>query len=82
MIAQLEKTSDYHLVLVRYQSDHDTHIKWVYNEADIDGSKVVWARDMDQESNLKLFHYFNRRKIWLLEADKAPPVLRPIVIER
>jgi hypothetical protein len=81
-IKELEQTSDQHLILVRYQSNHNTHIEWVYNEADIDNSKVVWAREMDQDSNLKLFQYFNKRKLWLLEVDKAPLTLRPLVVEK
>jgi hypothetical protein len=81
-IKELEQTPDQHLILVRYQPDHNPHIEWVYNEADIDNSKVVWAREMDQESNLKLFQYFNRRQLWLLEVDKAPLALRPIAVEK
>jgi hypothetical protein len=81
-IKELEQTADQHLILVRYQPNHNTHIEWVYNEADIDNSKVVWAREMDQDSNLRLFEYFKKRRIWLLEADKAPLTLRLIAVER
>jgi hypothetical protein len=58
------------LVLVRYGDDHATHAEWVYNDADIDGSPIVWARSMDAASNEELLRYFRNRTVWLLEPDK------------
>jgi hypothetical protein len=62
-----------HLLVVRYSPDHSYHAEWVYNDADIDGAKVIWAREMDTEHNRKLLEYFKNRHIWLVEADKIPP---------
>src|SRR5262249_1625102 len=42
---QLEKDGRQHLVIVRYGTAHWPLQEWVYNEADIDRAKVVWARD-------------------------------------
>jgi len=61
-----------HLVLVRYGPDHDPAASWVYNWADIDNSKVVWANDMGPEQNQELIDYFKDRKFWLLEPDVVP----------
>jgi hypothetical protein len=65
------------LVLVRYKPGHDTLIEWVYNEADIDRSRVVCARDMGDAENQELIRYFNHRTVWLLEPDEDPPKLSP-----
>jgi hypothetical protein len=51
--------------------------EWVYNGADIDGQRVVWARDLGDSENQKLEHYYPDRKLLLLEPDSRPPRLGP-----
>ncbi len=77
ILHSLESSSGQHLVLVRYGANHDVDSEWVYNRADIDGSKVVWARDMGDAKNQELLQYFKDRQTWLLDADDAPPHLSP-----
>lgn len=67
------------LVIVRYKPDHSPDQEWVYNEANIDASKVVWARERDRESNAELLRYFHDRQAWLLEADVYPQRVVPYV---
>ncbi len=64
------------LVIVRYAAWHPPNQEWVYNHADIDGSKVVWAREMDPASDAKLLKYFSDREAWLVEADVWPQSLQ------
>ncbi len=59
-----------HLVVVRYTDGHLFHNEWVFNRADIDASRIVWARDMGPESNRALLAYFADRTVWLLESGK------------
>ena len=40
--------------------------------ADIDGSSVVWARDLGPAENEKLQRYYPDRTEWLLEPDAKP----------
>jgi len=77
IISQLSQQPGTHLVLVRYAPDHTLSNEWVYNSADIDGSHVLWARDMGPEQNADLLRYFNQRRAWLVEPDSKPVVLRP-----
>lgn len=74
---QLEEKPGKHLLMVRYSDDHDIHDEWVYNRADIDGSKVVWARELDPEQNAKLFAYYKDRDVWLVEPDVHNTEIRP-----
>jgi len=75
--AQLGRMADKHLVFVRYAMNHDTGDEWVYNSADIDGSRVIWARELDRTSNEKLMRYFGDRRVWLIEPDHPAPRLIP-----
>jgi hypothetical protein len=63
------------LIFVRYWPQHIFQDEWVYNEADIDGARVVWARDLGEPENEKLRQYYPARSVWLLEADARPPQL-------
>ena len=74
---QLEETEGRHLVIVRYALAHNVLNEWVYNRADIDGAKVVWAREMDASRDAELINYFKGRRVWLVEPDETPPRLSP-----
>jgi hypothetical protein len=56
--------------------NHDPLLDWVYNLADIDHTKVVWARDMGPEQNEELLRYYSDRRVWLLDADETIPTLK------
>jgi hypothetical protein len=68
----LRSRSGKDLIFVRYASDHDYEREWVQNEADIDRSEVIWARELDAHSNAALMNYFADRNVWLLQPDIQP----------
>ena len=74
---QLMRMPGKHLLMVRYSEDHNIHDEWVYNGADIDGARVVWARELDPEQNAKLFAYFKDRDVWLVEPDTDNTEIKP-----
>jgi len=77
ILRSLESLPGQQLVLVRYGNDHVPESEWVYNAADIDAAQVVWAREMDEQSNRELLEYFKNRRVWLVEPDQSPPKFSP-----
>ena len=73
---ELARSPGQHLVIVRYGPDHSCIREWVYNRADIDAAKVVWACDLGDQKNATLRDYFRDRQIWLVDADQAEPQLQ------
>lgn len=69
---KLEQMPGKQLVIVRYSPDHNPLDEWVYNAADIDHSKVIWAREMGQTEDLELIHYYKDRNVWLVQPDLQP----------
>jgi hypothetical protein len=74
---RLEHLQGLQLAIVRYSPDHNPLDEWVYNRANIDDSKVVWAREMDAQDNLALIRYYGDRKVWLVEPDAIPARIEP-----
>ena len=56
--------------MVRYDADHNIHDEWVFNGAEIDSAKVLWARELDAAQNAALLEYFNDRTVWLVQPDE------------
>ncbi len=65
------------LVLVRYRPQHIFQDEWVYNLADLNSARVIWARDLGPEEDEKLLSAYPGRTALLLEPDVRPPQLSP-----
>lgn len=77
VVRELQHSPGEHLVIVHYGPGHDVNWEWVYNAADIDHAKVVWARDLGDQQNQELLQYFAARNVWLLNGDDSPSKLLP-----
>ena len=75
--AELELLPGQQLAIVRYSPSHSSLDEWVYNDADIDDAKVIWAREMDAANNLELIRYYKGRSVWLVQPDMRPVLVSP-----
>lgn len=75
--ANLERLPGPQLAIVRYTSGHNPLDEWVFNRADIDASKVVWAREGEAGANSELLRYYHARQAWLIEPDTEPATVIP-----
>jgi hypothetical protein len=82
-ISVLKGLGELHLVFVVAQKGiNQNTFDWVYNAADIDASKIVWARDQGPASNQELINYFGDRKVWVVDPNGTPPTLMPYPFSR
>lgn len=76
LVSNLSRSPERFLVIVRYGPDHSPHREWVYNEADLNRAKIVWARDRGPETDA-LVQYFGDRRAVVVEPDRNPVVTFP-----
>jgi hypothetical protein len=77
IFSRLKQTPGNHLALVCYGPEHEVDHEWVYNGAEIDEAKVVWARVIPKRNLTPLLEYFRNRSVWIVYADTSPPELHP-----
>jgi hypothetical protein len=67
---QLELEPGRHLVFVHYDPDYDIHDEWVYNGADLPGSRILFAHDLGAAKNARLIADDPGRSLWLLRVGQ------------
>jgi len=67
-----------HIVLVAYDPDYSIHWEWVYNSAEIDAQRIIWARALDPATDSVLVDYYPARTAWrlFLTPDEPPDLTR------
>jgi hypothetical protein len=68
----LETIPGPHLVFVRTKTDEYNLFQWIYNDADINAARVVWARDLGKDRNADLIRYFPTRQAWIVDPNVEP----------
>jgi hypothetical protein len=72
LMDELSQQPGDHVVLVKYSDEHKLHHEWVYNDSNLDNSKILWARYISEEKTSELKSYFKDRKFWFLHPDEFP----------
>jgi hypothetical protein len=74
---RLESYPGKQLVLVQYSAKGKSQAGFVYNGADMDHGKVIWAWDMGRAENEKLIECYKDRDVWLLDPTTEQARLIP-----
>jgi len=76
---RLAALPQHQLVIVRYGAAHQAEAEWVSNDADLAGTRVLWARSLSPAEDCALLALEKRRQAWLLEVGEeiTPPRLQP-----
>lgn len=68
---------DRYMAVVSYDINYDLHDEIVYNKADIENAKLIWAHDLSDEKNASLFEYYNNRKILMIRVSDSKVEIKP-----
>ena len=79
---RLEGLGGPQLVLVAYDPRSSPHAEWVFNEADLASTPVLWARALSPAEDCALVRAMPERRAWRLEVveDVTPPRLSPFPV--
>ena len=76
---ELKRQGGRHLVFFRLV--HFRPFDWVYNAPDIDRADIIWARAMSPAEDADLCTYYPDRRVWLVDATRTIPDIRPYCVE-
>jgi hypothetical protein len=75
---QLDQLPGRQLIFVRYSPDYSIHDEWVYNQADLQQAKVIFAHDLSNERDQSLLAEFPGRQALRLTLGPAEARLAPL----
>jgi hypothetical protein len=60
-----------HLIFVKYEPGYRFSNEFVYNPADLDQSRVIWAHYFGPAADAPVTAHFSNRQVWLLDAGDS-----------
>jgi hypothetical protein len=75
--SKLNALSGKQLIIVHYPYMYVPWVEWVFNDADLDHTHVVWARDMGYLENKELLNYYSDRQVWYTDRGDSASVILP-----
>ncbi len=77
VLGQLSNQPGLDVVFVKYPAGYDVvNCEWVFNEANIEQSQVLWFRWGSEQLNDAVVEAYSKRRFWLLEFDEqSEPML-------
>ena len=78
----IEAVPGEHLVLVRFGPRMGNGDEWLFNMADLENSRIIWARDSSPQARKALLDYYPNRKVWILRRGFGHAHPRPVLIDR
>ena len=82
MLAQLEKQPGSHLVFVTYDDEVSPHEEWVWNRAELESSRVIFAHHLGDTKNPELVAAYPGRSVWLVSVSSSDAGLEPYSPQR
>ena len=82
VLAYLEKQPGSHLVFVTYDDEVSPHEEWVWNRAELESSRVIFAHHLGDMKNSELVAVYPERSLWLLIVSNSDAGLRPYSPQR
>jgi hypothetical protein len=61
-----------HLVFIKHGPGRTFYDEWVSNDADVDSSRIVWARSLYPASDRAAIEYWKGRSVWAVYPDESP----------
>ena len=78
----LEKQPGSHLVFVAYDDDVSPHEDWVWNRAELESSRVIFAHYLGDTKNSELVAAYPGRSVWLVSVSSNDAGLEPYSPQR
>jgi hypothetical protein len=76
---QVKSGAEYYLAIVSYDKGYSLHDEIVYNAADLENSKLIWAFDLGEEKNKALIEHYPGRKVLHMGVAGSVVKIEPFV---